>query len=183
MRALKRRGSTMVTRPYTPRRPRGAAVRCLHAAGLCYIARALGQGGEIGRRARLRIANTPLSSRCFLLHDSERFQREEPSLQHIATPSRMVSKIGIVLAQILAHRRARLDPARTQSLLRPSTVGLGYAIKLYREHPRNRTYFDGRALPPFLMQNRCITGDAAPFRSKDDVVQAHHTLMLGSRVR
>jgi hypothetical protein len=82
------------------------------------------QGGEIGRRARLRIAKSSISEPCFSLQFVTRFTRGKRLVSRKSSNSRMASRKRFDLAQILAHKRARLRllsrncnlPERAQSL-------------------------------------------------------------------
>ena len=66
------------------------------------------QGGEIGRRARLRIAKPSISEPCFSLQLVTRFTRGKRLVSRKSSNSRMASRKRFDLAQILAPKRARL---------------------------------------------------------------------------
>jgi hypothetical protein len=58
------------------------------------------QGGEIGRRARLRIPKSSISKRSFSFQKKKRFTRGKRDFSQSASLSRMVSRMPSVLAQI-----------------------------------------------------------------------------------
>jgi hypothetical protein len=68
-----------------------------------------GQGGEIGRRAGLRIAKSSNSKRRFSFQNKAVFTRENASPKGIALLLRTVSRNAVVLAQILAQGRTKLQ--------------------------------------------------------------------------
>src|SRR5882724_5204271 len=61
------------------------------------------QDGEIGRRARLRIAKPSISEPCFSLQFVTRFTRGKRLVSRKSSNSRMASRKRFVLAQILVH--------------------------------------------------------------------------------
>ena len=74
--------------------------------------------GNSGRGARLRIAKPSISEPCFSLQFVTRFTRGKQVFRVKSSQSRMASRSTLVLAQILAHRRARPLTNRVRPALR-----------------------------------------------------------------